>query len=203
LASRAQGGPLGYPIGDENCGLRDGWCFQRFANGSIYWSGATGGRVVRGPVLEGWGALRWELGPLGYPMNDTYCGLVDGGCFQQFAGGSQYWTQATGVHMVRERWGVLGWETGSLGYPTGGENCGLDQNGCFQLFQKGSVYWTSTTGAHAVAGPIRDAWAAQGYETGRLGYPVEEARSVTGGTAQRFQGGTVTYDNATQAVTVR
>jgi uncharacterized protein with LGFP repeats len=206
-ASGAQDGRLGYPTSDEYCGLRGGWCFQHFAGGSIYWGPTVGARIVLQPIREGWAALRWELGPLGYPTADTRCGWVDGGCYQHFAGGSLFWSQASGVHMVRgamrDRWKATGWAAGPLGYPTSDEYCGLAKGGCFQVFQKGSLYWTPTTGAHAVAGQIRDAWAAQGYETGRLGYPVEEARRVANGTAQRFQGGTVTYDSATRTVTVR
>ncbi|MEI4281346.1 hypothetical protein [Klenkia terrae] len=41
---------------------------------------------------------------------------------------------------------------------------------------------------------------AQGYEVGPLGYPTGDARPVTGGIAQDFQGGTLVWDSATGAV---
>ncbi|WP_460744612.1 LGFP repeat-containing protein, partial [Mariniluteicoccus endophyticus] len=35
-------GPLGYPVGAEFCGLKNGGCGQRFERGYIYWSQASG-----------------------------------------------------------------------------------------------------------------------------------------------------------------
>src|SRR4051812_10646517 len=197
---------LGYPTGDQWCGLRAGGCFQTFAKGSLYSTPATGPLAVTGDIYSRWAALSWERGPLGYPRNDTSCGLVGNGCFSHFDGGSLYWTQATGAHVVRgairDRWASLGWEGSAVGYPTSDENCGLVGSGCFNLFQNGSIYWSPATGAASVSGAIRDAWAARGWEAGGLGYPVEEPRKVTGGVSQRFQRGTLTYSTQTGTVTV-
>ncbi|MCF6510132.1 hypothetical protein E9549_22475, partial [Blastococcus sp. MG754426] len=62
---------------------------------------------------------------------------------------------------------------------------------------------TSTTGARLVRGAIRDAWAGQGWENGRLGYPTSDPQPVTGGTRQTFQGGTVTSVDGRTSVTYR
>jgi uncharacterized protein with LGFP repeats len=54
-----------------------------------------------------------------------------------------------------------------------------------------------------VGGAIRDRWAQLGWENGRLGYPVEAARTLRNGdVAQRFQGGTVTWVASTRRVRV-
>ncbi|GAA4745677.1 hypothetical protein GCM10023328_29870 [Modestobacter marinus] len=200
-------GILGYPTDAEYCGLRSGGCFQTFENGSLYRSSSTGPHAVTGEVLEGWAARRYEAGPLGYPVGDTYCGLTGGGCFQPFQGGYLYWTADTGAHLVRggifERWGAHGWEGGRLGYPTSDEYCGLARGGCFETFTGGSIYYTPATGAHSVSGVIMDAWASQGYETGRWGYPKSEPRKTATGLAQVFTGGTATYTAATGEVTFR
>ncbi|MFC7573724.1 LGFP repeat-containing protein [Klenkia terrae] len=79
--------------------------------------------------------------------------------------------------------------------------CGLRDGGCGQVFQGGRVYSTAASGVHSVSGPIQDAWIAQGWETGTLGYPVSEPVAVPGGTAQDFQGGRLTLDTTTGAVT--
>ncbi len=79
--------------------------------------------------------------------------------------------------------------------------CGLMHRGCGQVFQAGRIYTASATGTHAITGPILDAWLARGWETGPMGYPTSDAYPVTGGTAQDFQGGTLTLDTGTGVVT--
>jgi uncharacterized protein with LGFP repeats len=199
-----EAGPLGYPTADPGCGLPGGGCFQLFQGGSIYWSAVTGAQVVRGALRDRWGALGWERGVLGYPTTSEACGLPGGGCFQQFQGGSLYWSPATGAQLVRgairTTWGALGWERGVLGYPTTSEACGLRDGGCFQQFQGGSVYWSARSGAQPIGGALRTAWGAQGWERGALGYPTSAEYPVPGGRAQRFQGGTLTWVAATGRV---
>ncbi|RBY90031.1 hypothetical protein DQ240_02715 [Blastococcus sp. TF02A-26] len=72
--------------------------------------------------------------------------------------------------------------------------CGLVRGGCGQQFQGGSLHWSPATGAQATHGAIRDAWAAQGWETGSLGYPTGAMTcAVSGDCEQRFQGGTLRW----------
>ncbi|MGY1774215.1 LGFP repeat-containing protein, partial [Blastococcus sp. SYSU D00813] len=86
-AESREAGDLGYPVGEQTCGLREGGCFQHFQGGSIYSSTTGGTHAVVGPVRDGWKATGWERGVLGYPSADRVCGLPGGGCRQQFAGG--------------------------------------------------------------------------------------------------------------------
>ncbi len=250
-------GPMGYPTGDERCGLSG--CFQTFPGGSIYWAPATGARIVSGVVRDAWARQQWERGPLGYPTTDTQCRLADGGCyqafqggalvsstvgetrtlsvairdrwlaagreggalgyptgntvcglsgngcFQQFAGGSVYITPATGARVVSggelTAWAGLQWERGPLGYPTGERTCGQEDSGCYQHFQGGSIYTLSATGTHVVRAVVRAAWAAQGWERGRLGYPTTDTQCglADGGCSQTFQGGAIYWLPITQA----
>ncbi len=128
------------------------------------------------------------------------------GAFAQFQGGSIYWTAATGAREVRgairDRWGRLGWENGPLGYPLTDEQPTPTRPGRYTHFQGGSIYWSAQTGAHAVRGPIRDRWAALGWENGPLGFPVTGEYDVPGGRASDFQGGRVTWDRAAGRTTV-
>ncbi|MHA7300494.1 GH25 family lysozyme, partial [Pseudarthrobacter sp. MDT1-22] len=55
-----------------------------------------------------------------------------------------------------------------LGKPVTNVRAGLN-GGVSQGYENGAIYWTASTGAHISAGVIRDAWAAQGWETGPLG----------------------------------
>lgn len=140
---------LGYPVTDQTCGLRGHGCAQQFSNNAaIYWTPSTGAHLVRGGIRGTWAALGWENGRLGYPTTDELCGLVRGGCSEQFQGGSVYWNPTTGAHEVwgafRAYWAGTGWERGSLGYPTSNE---YSANGMIrQNFERGYLLYNPRTG---------------------------------------------------------
>nr|WP_243850773.1 hypothetical protein [Modestobacter marinus] len=195
-ASGWEVGALGYPVADEH-GTRGG-SVQRFQRGAVYWSPATGARVVlNGSVQARWRASGAYKGALGYPVSDTFCGLVGGGCFQWFQGGSLYSATAGGsAHVVfgaiRDRWGASGWEVGALGYPVADEHG--TRGGSVQRFQRGAVYWSPATGARVVLnGSVQARWRASGAYKGALGYPVSDTFCglVGGGCFQWFQGGSL------------
>jgi uncharacterized protein with LGFP repeats len=204
-ASGSQNGHLGYPVGDQVCGLRAGGCYQHFLGGSIYWSAATGAQPVNGAIRSRWGSVGRENGYLGYPAGGAVCGLRGGGCHQHFQGGSIYWSPATGAQPVngaiRSRWGSVGWENGFLGYPTGGAVCGLRTGGCYQEFQGGAILWSPASGAQPVNGAIRTRWGQLGRENGQLGYPVAGAVCGlrNGGCLQNFQGASIYWSPASGA----
>ena len=198
-------GSLGYPVTEEICGLRDGGCYQGFERGAVYWSPATGAHDVSGVVAQRWAAQRWEAGPLGYPTTDTVCGLHGGGCFQHFQRGSIFSSTVGGARVVwgsiRDRWAATGWDFGSLGYPVTEEICGLRDGGCYQGFERGAVYWSGASGAWPVSAPVAAAWGAQGWETGRVGYPTGmPACTPAGACSQTFQRGTAAWSAGTPVV---
>jgi uncharacterized protein with LGFP repeats len=78
-------GSLGYPTGNEVCGLRGGGCYQFFQGGAIYWSPATGAHAVSGRIYDRWAAQGWERGRLGYPATEEFG--TPGGTAQRFQGG--------------------------------------------------------------------------------------------------------------------
>ncbi|GAB7192229.1 hypothetical protein NUM3379_29380 [Kineococcus sp. NUM-3379] len=174
--------------------------YQHFQRGSLYWSPATGSHVLKGAIKDRWAALGWENGYLGFPVTDE--AMLPRGAYNHFEGGSVYWSAATGARSVRgairERWANQGWEGGWLGFPVTDET-GV-RGGAFNHFQGGSVYWSAATGAHSVRGAIRDAWARQGWEGGRLGFPTSEEHDVPGGRRSFFQRGEITWTPATGAV---
>lgn len=60
---------LGAPVGNEE--LINGGALQRFEEGSIYWSPATGANVIfNGPIRDAWGEAGWENGKFGFPAKD-------------------------------------------------------------------------------------------------------------------------------------
>jgi hypothetical protein len=63
-------GLLGVPETNEQ-GTPDGnGRFNHFKGGSIYWTPRTGPMSVRATVRDLWASTGWELGPLGYPVQD-------------------------------------------------------------------------------------------------------------------------------------
>ncbi|MGY1811922.1 reprolysin-like metallopeptidase, partial [Blastococcus sp. SYSU D00820] len=165
-----QGGPLGYPIGDDS--PAPGGFMTQFAGGTIYWSAATGAHMIRGAILQRYVA---HGGPavLGYPIADDG-GTADGtGALVRLQGGVIYWSPATGAHVVRgailSHWDALGRQRGPLGYPIGDDSPA--PGGYMTQFAGGTIYWSAATGAHMIRGAILQRYVAHGGPA-VLGYPI-------------------------------
>jgi hypothetical protein len=181
VAAGAETGPLGPSLGSVQSGLPREGSYREFQNGAIYWTWATGARLVlSGPVRDEWGTRGSESGELGYPTGDTVCGLVDSGCRQDFENGALYSSAATGVNRVSGPI-LASWrgaaQDGYLGYPLADAECGLRDGGCVQEFQEGVITWSPATGAWGVFEPVLSAWVNEGAEEGDLGYPRDWIRT--------------------------
>ncbi|MGY1632317.1 N-acetylmuramoyl-L-alanine amidase [Geodermatophilus sp. SYSU D01186] len=187
-------GELGFPTRNET--NVPGGTYSLFQGGAIYWSPATGARMVKGAIYDAWARSGYEGGSLGFPTKDET--NVRGGTYSLFQRGAIYWSPATGAHVVKgaiyEAWARNGYETGPLGFPTRDE--ANVRGGTYSLFQGGAIYWSSASGAHMVKGAIYEAWARNGYETGFLGFPTRDETNVRGGTYSLFQGGAVYWSPA-------
>ena len=178
---------LGAEVSGERYG--NGFAFREYERGRLYWSGATGVRLVRGDILRAFLAAGGAE-VLGVPSTDEG-GAAAGGAFNHFArGASIYWSAGTGAQVlrgaIRDRWLLMNAEWG-LGFPTGGEVPvpGV-AGGWKQVFTAGEVYWTAATGAFEVRGAMAAAWAAAGGVAG-LGVPVSgEVAAPGGGVTQEF-----------------
>ncbi|WP_432563924.1 hypothetical protein [Kineococcus sp. SYSU DK003] len=138
---------LGFPTTDEFGPLMRGGYGQHFQNGSLYWTPATGGVVVRGAFHRHWASSGWENSALGYPLRDEVA-LRDG-AVQPFERGALYWSPATGAHAVLgaifAAYAQRGYEWGDLGYPVTDE---YDVPGGRRSdFQFGTITWNAATGA--------------------------------------------------------
>lgn len=80
----------------------------------------------------------------------------------------------------------------ALELPSGEATCGLRDGGCARDHRYGATIWSSTTGTHPVRGAIRSAWAAEGAESGTLGYPVDDQTCSEGSCTQLFERGSIT-----------
>jgi uncharacterized protein with LGFP repeats len=181
--------------------------YQQYERGIVLWSQKTGAHVSKGGIRNSYVKLGSENGKLGYPTRDEVGGLKDGGFYQTYQNGVLIWSPKTGAFMsvgaIRAAWGAQGYENGKLGYPTSNEGTGLKDGGVYQRYQNGVIMWSPKTGAHIVKGSIRTAWAAQGYENGKLGYPTSNEYASAGGVTQNYQGGKIVYKASTGARVVR
>ena len=192
---------LGRAVTGLKTGLNGG-VSQGYENGAIYWTAANGAHISSGVIRDAWGAQGWEAGPLGYPTTDVRT-APNGAKSQGYQNGAIYWTAATGARIssgvIRDAWGAQGWEAGPLGYPTTDVKTG-PKSGLSQGYENGAIYWTAATGARISIGAIRDAWAAQGWEAGPLGYPTTDVRTAPNGAkSQGYENGAIYWTAATGA----
>ncbi|MEW1960727.1 N-acetylmuramoyl-L-alanine amidase [Kineococcus sp. NPDC059986] len=127
-----------------------------------------------------------------------------GGRFRHYERGSIYHHPDTGTHVVRgshrEKYAAVGWEWSALGFPTEDTTDLPALVGSFTHFEHGSVYRRSGSAPHVVLGAIRGAWAAQGWERSRFGFPVSDEYDVPGGRAGDFEGGGMRWNASTGRV---
>jgi uncharacterized protein with LGFP repeats len=147
LASGGPSGPLGYPTAGETDTPNRNGRMQSFEHGTVYWSAATGARIVRGDIATAYDAASGPTGVLGLPKTEAVATADGAGRVQYFQGGAIYWSAAAGAHIVRgaigTTWLAQGGPTGRLGYPTSSELA--TPTGAVQNFQHGSVIWTTAT----------------------------------------------------------
>ncbi|WP_324644742.1 polysaccharide deacetylase family protein [Pseudarthrobacter sp. LT1] len=203
------GGPagfLGFPLTDETGTPGAAGRYNNFAGGSIYWSPATGAHEVHGSIRGHYLELGGPAGFLGFPLTDETGTPGAAGRYNNFAGGSIYWSPATGAHEVhgsiRGHYLELGGPAGFLGFPLTDETGTPDGVGRFNHFAGGSIYWSPATGAHEVHGAIRAQWAALGWEHSRLGYPTSDEYGITGGRRSDFQHGSILWHEASSRIEV-
>lgn len=135
-------GFLGAPTTAENVAPDGIGRYRHYRSGSIYWSPTTGAYEVHGDIRGLWSRKGWETSFLGYPLSDETPTPDGVGRFNNFQGGSIYWSPTTGAHeihgAIRDIWLSLGWERGP-GYPLTDETVTPDGARCNQ-FQRGVIY---------------------------------------------------------------
>ncbi len=165
-------------------------------------------RVI-GDIRSKYFDLEGERGFLGYPITGEVKTSDGQGRFTHFQSGSIFSTASTGAHAVygaiRDKWAAMGWERSTLGYPITDMLIVPDGNGQLCHFQNGSIYSSTITGACAIHGPIRDEWAAMGWERSALGYPITDVLPSPEGQGQfcHFQNGSIFWSSQTSARAVQ
>ncbi len=139
------GGPLGYPLADQVCGLPSGGCSQVFQRGTIYSYGSVGYAVSIAAMATYYAAAGGPTGVLGYPTRDAVrmISLANGNGYNQPFQNGLVSSSSIGTFAlkgaIRTEHGRLGGVAGKLGWPTADQVCGLPNNGCSQTFQHGKI----------------------------------------------------------------
>ncbi|MDP9406583.1 MAG: CAP domain-containing protein [Actinomycetota bacterium] len=107
------------------------------------------------------------------------------------------------IGAIRDRYLAMGGARSVLGAPLTAELPTPGRVGRYTVFQGGSIYWTPRTGAHEVYGAIRNRWAGERWEAGRLGYPTRGEYDVAGGRATDFERGRIVWERATGRTTIQ
>ena len=123
--------------------------WAKFEHGYIYWTPTTGAKAIPNNVFEVWAGLGFEVGALGYPVNDHTVLPVNTstkvGDVQAFEGGTiyrKYDQPGYYVHgAIGERWRRDGFENSRWGWPIGNE-VELANGGRAQAFEHGTIVWS-------------------------------------------------------------
>lgn len=187
-------GDLGFPTIDEGPGRAPesrNATFSAPDNPVIFWTPATGARIVRGPINAAWDRLGGSSGRLGVPSDDeTYSGSV---VTQKFTGGElSYDSRAKAFTTVPpELAGELGdlaipddpiaainaarraagGALGPLGAPEG-DPYEIGDAGMAQDFVNGTIFYSPDTGANVVTGQVLAKYESVGGPEGDLGFPI-------------------------------
>ncbi|MDN6258282.1 MAG: hypothetical protein L0J31_00675 [Corynebacterium sp.] len=207
--SVAQREELGFPTGDHSATHVPGY-FTDFDNGVIYWSQEYGTALIRhGALFDAYRREDFERGRYGFLTGDETV-ASDGSRRADFTGGTLFTVGgADGGNTVytlpnraiAERYDELDGPDGLLGLPdmdrTPGDTAASPEGtrGQFRDFEHGVLY-TSDKGTFVIRhGALFDAYRAQGYEGGELGFITGDYTGHADGSASvEFEGGTLVQD---------
>lgn len=196
-------GDLGFPTIDEGAGKAQdsrNTTFSAPDNPVIFFTPATGARVVRGPINAAWDRLGGSAGPLGVPSDDEmYRGDV---VTQKFTGGELSYDRkaktfttvppdlagqladlqipddpTSAINAARR---AAGGALGPLGAAQG-PPYQIGADGLGQNFAGGKIFYSPATGANVVTGQVLAKYESVGGPQGDLGLPT--SNEVDGGLA--------------------
>jgi len=162
---------------------------------------------VCGAIRDKWWSVGGPNGYLGLPVTSDALTGNGRGYYNHFQGGSIFWSPSTGAHTVsgaiRDKWASIGYDGSRLGFPTTDDGVTASGDGRIQHFEAGTILSSAATGAFYVVGAIREKYAALGWDTAYLGYPLTDEFGVPGGAANHFQRGSIYWSPSTGAHNVQ
>ncbi|TDK91974.1 LGFP repeat-containing protein [Mycolicibacterium mucogenicum] len=214
-------GTLGVPTADES--WKGDVVTQPFTGGEVSWNATTKaftttpadlagqltGLDVPGDATTAIAAARRAAGgpqgTLGDEQGAQY--KVGDGVAQNFAGGTIFYSPATGAHAITgdvlAKYRAAGGPQGDLGFPASNETDGgiapKSRIATFAAADNPAIFWTPEHGAFVVRGAMNAAWDKLGGATGKLGAPTAD-QTVNGDVvSQKFSGGSISWNKSTRA----
>ena len=102
---RALGGHksiVGFPLSDQTPVGKTAARFNRFQNGTVYWSNKTGAREVRGHILLEWEKMGGVTGWMGLPTSDETLSPKKTVRYNTFQNGMVVWSSKRGALAMKE-----------------------------------------------------------------------------------------------------
>ncbi|MUM26160.1 hypothetical protein [Mycolicibacterium sp. CBMA 295] len=187
-------GDLGFPTIDEGAGRAPDSRNSTLSAPDkpvIFWTPATGARVVRGAVNAAWDKLGGSAGVLGVPAEDeSFDGDVSS---QKFTGGEISWNRKTkafttvppeladqlaGLDVPSDPASAIAMARREAGGPMGplgakdGDQYSIGDGGVGQNFAGGKIFYSPVTGANAITGQLVEKYESVGGPEGDLGFPT-------------------------------
>ena len=159
-------------------------------------------------INNAWNAAGGSGSPVGSQDGEVYS--VGTGYGQKFTDGKIFFTPDAGAHLIYgailDKYESLGGPGDSdLGFPNINVVVGLvspdSRVSTFDASDKPAIFWTPDSGAWAVRGAINAAWDKLGGSAGTLGVPVEDERYDGDVVSQKFTGGEISWNRATNTFT--
>lgn len=129
----------------------------------------------------------------GYPIMDEK--PMKNGSYQLFDKKAIFWSPTIGVHElhgdIMRKWQALGSENSFLGFPVTNETATPDGYGRFNFFEGGAIYYHPNLGTFSVPKMIAEVWKKEGWEKGKLGYPISDEIIKNNNSVQKFEFGAV------------
>ncbi|OFB39780.1 hypothetical protein BA059_11630 [Mycolicibacterium sp. (ex Dasyatis americana)] len=190
----AADGDLGFPTIDEGPGLAADSRNSTLSAPDkpvIFWTPATGARVVRGAINAAWDKLGGSAGVLGVPAEDeSFDGDVS---TQKFTGGEISWNRKTkafttvppeladqlsGLDVPSDAAAAIAAARRAAGGPMGplgakdGDQYPIGADGVGQNYAGGKIFYSPATGANAITGQLLEKYESVGGPEGDLGFPT-------------------------------
>ncbi len=159
-------------------------------------------------INQAWEAAGGSGSAVGGKDGDVF--EVGDGYGQKFSDGKIFFTPITGAHLVYgavlDKYESLGGPGDSdLGFPNIDTVPGLvgpkSRVNTFGASDKPAIFWTPDTGAWSVRGALNAAWDQLGGSAGTLGVPIEDERYDGDVVSQKFTGGQLSWNRATNTFT--
>lgn len=199
---------LGFPTSNIETSPESGINWQYFEGGAIVGNDKYGYYESSGQIRRVWQNQRFEFGPLGFPTSSIQTTPSSGIIYQHYTGGAIVGNDKYGYYesrgKIREVWQKFGFEFGPLGFPTSNIETTSATGISYQYYSGGAIVGDDKHGYYESRGKIREAWANQRFEFGKLGFPTSNIYDAGANLkAQSYEHGIIYLNTKSNQTTIK